>query len=70
MLATGLAMMAIYGHLRLAAYPRLRRAVAAGEFAAAGAALPGIRRLVNLNLVLGVAVFALAIIGPATASAP
>ena len=65
MLATGLAMMAIYGHLRFAAYPRLRRAIAAGELAAAGAALPGIRRLVNLNLVLGVTVFALAIVGPA-----
>ena len=70
MLATGLAMMAIYGHLRFAAYPRLRRAVAAGEFSTAGAALPAIRRLVNLNLALGVAVFALAIVGPATGSAP
>ena len=70
MLATGLAMMAIYGHLRFAAYPRLRRAVEAREFPAAGAALPGIRRLVNLNLALGVAVFALAIVGPATGAGP
>ena len=70
MLATGLAMVAIYGHLRFAAYPRLRRAVEAREFPAAGAALPGIRRLVNLNLALGVAVFGLAIVGPATGAGP
>jgi uncharacterized membrane protein len=65
MAALGLAMVAVFGHVRYAAYPRVRRAVAAGDFAAAGAALPAIRRLVNLNLALGVLVFAVAVVGRA-----
>lgn len=65
MAALGLAMIAIYGHVRFAAYPRVQRAVQAGDLAAAAAGLPLIRRLVNVNLALGVLVFAVAVVGRA-----
>lgn len=58
-------MMAIFGHVRMAAYPRLRRAVAAQDWPLAGTALTTIRRLVLLNLVLGVITIAVATIGRA-----
>lgn len=63
MLALGLVMMAVFLHIRFAPYPRLLRAVAGREWPVAGAQLNMIRRLVELNLVLGVTVFALAIVG-------
>jgi uncharacterized membrane protein len=65
MLALGLLMMALFLHLRFAPYPRLRRAVAAREWPLAAASLNLIRRLVALNLALGVLVFALAVLGRA-----
>lgn len=61
MLGIGLLMTALFGHIRFAAYPRLRRAVDAGTWPAAGAALNGIRRTVVVNLVLGVLVFVVAL---------
>lgn len=63
MLALGLVMMAVFLHIRFAPYPRLLRAVAGREWPVAGAQLNMIRRLVELNLALGVVVFALAIVG-------
>ncbi|MGK6308916.1 CopD family protein [Variovorax sp. DT-64] len=63
MLALGLVMMAVFLHIRFAPYPRLLRAVAGREWPVAAAQLNMIRRLVELNLVLGVVVFALAIVG-------
>jgi uncharacterized membrane protein len=63
MLALGLVMMAVFLHIRFAPYPRLLRAVAGSEWPAAAAQLNMIRRLVELNLALGIAVFALAIVG-------
>ena len=63
MLAIGLVMMAVFLHIRFAPYPRLLRAVAAREWPVAAGQLNTIRRLVELNLALGVAVFALAIAG-------
>ena len=63
MLTIGLVMMAVFLHVRLAPYPRLVRAVAAREWPVGGAQLDLIRRLVVLNLALGVLVFALAIVG-------
>jgi uncharacterized membrane protein len=63
MLALGLVMMAVFLHIRFAPYPRLLRAVAGREWPVAGAQLNMIRRLVELNLVLGLTVFALAIVG-------
>jgi uncharacterized membrane protein len=63
MFGIGLAMMAIYGHIRLALYPRLQRAVAAGEWPKAAAPLDAIRQRVALNLALGTLVFVLAVVG-------
>jgi uncharacterized membrane protein len=63
MLVIGLLMMALFLHIRLAPYPRLRRAVAAREWPVAAAQLNLIRRLVSMNLVLGVAVFGLGLAG-------
>lgn len=65
MLALGLAMVAIFGHLHLAAHPRLQRAVGTADWPAAATALAAIRRLVAINLALGTLVFAVAIVGPA-----
>ncbi|HEY2254030.1 MAG TPA: CopD family protein [Variovorax sp.] len=61
MLAIGLLMMALFLHIRFAPFPRLQRAVAAREWPVAAAHLNLIRRLVGVNLVLGVVVFALAL---------
>ena len=65
MLAIGLLMMALFGHLRFSPYPRLLRAVAARDGAAAAASLAGIRKLVTVNLALGVLVFGVAVVGRA-----
>lgn len=69
MVALGLAMMGLYDHLRRSPFAQLERAVAAGDWPAAATRLPAIRRLVNLNLGLGVAVFAAAVLGPALQAA-
>lgn len=63
MLGIGLLMMALFLHIRFAPYPRMLRAVAAREWPVAAAQLNMIRRLVEVNLTLGVVVFALAIAG-------
>jgi uncharacterized membrane protein len=65
MFGIGLVMMAVYGHIRFAAYPRLQQAVAARDWPAAAAQLNAIRQRVALNLALGTAVFALAVVGRA-----
>jgi uncharacterized membrane protein len=53
MATLGLLMVAIFGHIRLALYPRLQRAVAASDWPAGGQALGSIRQWVALNLALG-----------------
>ncbi len=58
MLGGGLAMMAIFGHIAFAGYPRLRRSVAEEKWPDAVAQLNTIRRLVEVNLVLGVLIVA------------
>jgi uncharacterized membrane protein len=63
MAALGVAMTAIYGHLRFASYPRLRRAVAVQDWPGAGRHLAQVRTLVATNLLLGLAVFAVAVVG-------
>ncbi|MDM0045112.1 CopD family protein [Variovorax dokdonensis] len=57
MLGIGVVMMLIFGRIRLGLYPRLASAVAARQWPDAGAAMSGIRQLVFVNLLLGVAVF-------------
>ncbi|MEJ7686930.1 MAG: CopD family protein [Variovorax sp.] len=65
MFTGALVMTALFLHVRFAPYPRLKRAAAAGEWPAAAANLGTIRKLVAVNLALGVVVFALAIVGGA-----
>ncbi|MEO8037758.1 MAG: CopD family protein [Betaproteobacteria bacterium] len=63
MVVIGVAMMLIYAHVYFAAYARLKRAVAAGDWPAGGNALGQIRRLVGLNLILGLATITIATAG-------
>ena len=49
----GIAMIVIYLHVFFAPYQRMKRAIAAGDFPTAGRQLAVIRRLVGLNLILG-----------------
>jgi uncharacterized membrane protein len=56
MAVLGVAMVAIFLHIRFALYRRLERAVAAQQWAAAGQALAQIRQWVAVNLGLGTAV--------------
>ncbi|WP_431274543.1 CopD family protein [Variovorax ureilyticus] len=65
MLALGLVMMAIYLHIRFAPFPRLKSAVITRAWPVAASNLDTIRKLVGLNLLLGVVVFAIALIGRA-----
>ncbi|RYY93912.1 MAG: hypothetical protein EOO24_25835 [Comamonadaceae bacterium] len=65
MLGLGLVMMAIYGHIRFGVYPKLQRAVAAADWPAAAGRLDLVRRMVAVNLALGVLVFVLAVVGRA-----
>ncbi len=55
----GWIMFLLYGHLYFAAWGRFHRAVDAGDLAAAAPALAGIRRVVAINLGLGLAVVAI-----------
>lgn len=60
MLAIGIAMIMIFLHVFFAPYRRLRLAVSEGDWPSGGKALASIRRLVALNLVLGLTVIAVA----------
>lgn len=53
MQGTGLLMMALFLHLYFAPWPRLRRALAAGDYQTATVQLNQIRRIVATNLALG-----------------
>lgn len=63
MFAIGLLMMAIFAHLRVVPYRRLRAAVANSNWPQAGQHLASVRLLVSANLVLGVLVYAVAVLG-------
>jgi uncharacterized membrane protein len=65
MAGVGIVMMAIFLHVFFAPYGRLKRAVAAEDWKAGGAALSQIRVLVGINLLLGLANLAVALLGPA-----
>jgi uncharacterized membrane protein len=56
MAVLGVAMVAIFMHVRFVLYKRLGRAVAASEWTAGGAALAKIGRWVSINLGLGILV--------------
>lgn len=59
----GVLMLAILGHIRFALYKRLSRAVTAGAWPAGGAALASIRTWVMVNLVIGVVIVAVVLLG-------
>lgn len=59
----GVIMSAIFMHLFFAPFARLKRAVAAEDWKAGGAALGQIRMLVGVNLTLGLINIAVAILG-------
>ena len=63
MFTLGVVMMAIFAHVFFAPYGRLKRAVAAQDWKAGGAALGQIRQLVGLNLGLGLLTIAVVFLG-------
>ncbi len=64
MAGVGILMMVIFLHVYFAPFGRLKRAVAAEDWKAGGAALAQIRVLVGINLLLGIANVAVAVLGP------
>jgi len=62
----GLTMMLIFGHVFFVPYRRLTRAVNEQDWHAGGKQLAQIRRLVGVNLVLGLSVIAIAGVGRMT----
>lgn len=64
MATNGGAMTMIYLIIILRFYPRIKTAVAAQNWPAGGAAMDVIRRLGRVNLVLGTATVAIAVLGP------
>ena len=65
MMGLAIVMAAIYVYIRAAVFKTLRRAVADSEWPKAASLLNTVRQLVGVNLVLGVVVFAVAIVGRA-----
>jgi uncharacterized membrane protein len=63
MFTLGIVMMLIFAHVFFAAYQRLTRLVQTQDWKAAGAALGQIRKLVGVNLVLGLLTITIAILG-------
>jgi uncharacterized membrane protein len=61
MAALGIVMMLIFGHLRFAVFPRIRRAVQAQKWPDGARAVDTMRRLVLTNLVIGVVTIGVAI---------
>ncbi len=65
MLALGIVMMLIFGHVYFAPYRKLKRAVAGQDWKAGGAALGQIRQLIGINLILGLVTIAVVFVGRA-----
>jgi uncharacterized membrane protein len=63
MASLGVLMMAIFGVIRFALYPRLTRAVAAADWPDGAAALAAIRHWVAVNLVLGTLIVIVTLVG-------
>ena len=60
MIWTGYVMMLIFFHVFFAPFKRLKRAVAAEDWATGGKSLAQIRSLVGINLLIGLAIIAIA----------
>ncbi len=67
MLVLGVVMMLIYAHVFFASYKKLKRAVGQQDWKAGGAALAKIRRLIGINLVIGLVTIAVVFGGRALA---
>ncbi|WP_422088937.1 CopD family protein [Variovorax sp.] len=65
MMSIAIVMAAIYVYIRASVFKALRRAVEESAWPAAAARLNTVRKLVTLNLALGVVVFAVATVGRA-----
>ena len=65
MLTLALVMTAVYLRIRLAPWPKLKAALAASDWPLAARQLDRIRHMVAMNLAMGVAVFAVALVGRA-----
>jgi len=63
MTVLGLVMASIYGFIMAVPFPRARSAVAAGNWQVAGEALTQVRRLVGVNLILGLVTITVAVLG-------
>ena len=63
MAGVGVLMMLIFGHIRFALYPRLRRAVQSQKWPDGARAIGGIRMMVTINLVLGIVTIGLGVLG-------
>src|SRR5687767_7763688 len=57
------AVVTIYGFIMAVPFPRVRAGVAAGNWQVAGEALSQVRRLVGVNLVLGLVTITVAVLG-------
>ncbi|MDP3224657.1 MAG: CopD family protein [Rubrivivax sp.] len=66
MAVLGIAMVAIFMHIRFVLYKKLARTVAASEWAAGDAALARIRTWVSINLILGILVLLVTLLRWAT----
>lgn len=64
MFLSGIAMMLIFAHIFFAPYERLKHAVAAQDWKAGGAALGQIRKMIGINLILGLLTVAAGSLGP------
>jgi uncharacterized membrane protein len=67
MLLLGVAMMLIYAHVFFSPYKKLKNAVGEQNWKAGGAALASIRRLIGINLSLGLLTIAVVFLGRALA---
>lgn len=63
MTGLGLVMAIVFAHIRFVLFPRMGRALAKSQLPAAATALAGIRGWVVVNLVIGVVVVGVAVIG-------
>ncbi len=65
MLVLGAVMMLIFGHVFFSPYRKLKRAVAEQDWKAGGGALAQIRRLIGINLVIGLVTISVVFLGRA-----
>lgn len=63
MFGLGFLMMLLFAHVYFSPFKRLKRAVAAQDWPAGGAALAQLRRLIGINLSLGLITVAVAVLG-------